>query len=189
MNKRFAFLFFCIVLCQSLWAQKYKHEVSIGIGNGNTNYIRWESASGEKDKNWPIYPIHLQYLYNVNKHIGVGALLDFDYCYEQTYLPVEKYNEEGRFIGSDLREQKLGTGWFSISPVARFYWFNTKYFAMYSRVGLGITLSIGQESNLVFQPNVSPISMEIGGTRMRAYAELLSIGTLGIVNAGFKFSF
>lgn len=115
----------CLVLCQISVAQgrreyKLKHEISMGCGFGMLMQIKWSDLN---DK-WRSPSMHFQFLYNVNRHLGIGAMLDYAYS---------SWNIEDaawyKYTNNDYKE-KESTKWFSFGPTARVYWFNHDYFAI-----------------------------------------------------------
>lgn len=183
-----------ITLCNTSSAQendmpnkKYKHEITIGYGRKALT-----EAKGYSDENneWTLGNFHFQYIYNVTSHIGLGAFVDYTHSYIPGREVCFDYDDKNRFIGGHLNDIHKGTGWFTISPTARFYWFNHKYYAMYSRFGLGLIFSSGYDScKKSVIPNISLVSMEFGNKKLRFCSELLSIGTYGVFNGGIKYSF
>lgn len=169
------------IFCKS----SYKHEIGIGFGKSTT--LKPSTHHSNNVYKW--YPInyHLMYHYNLTPKIGIGISLDYTRSYFTKEICYE-YNEKGRFIGGHLVDKKKYTEWISLSTSFRHYWFNKKHFAMYSRYGLGVTFTEGQERNTSILFNLSPFSIEFGDKRLRFYSELLSIGSYGLINGGLKFS-
>lgn len=170
--------------------KKLKHEISVGYGRGNV----LESPSKNSDNyiensyKWWKGNIHLQYLYNMNDDLGLGLSVDFTRSYFTKEL-YYNYDKNGRFIGGSLLDKKRYTNWFTVSATGRYYWFNKESCAMYSRLGMGLALATGTEKKVSIMPNISLISIENGGSRLRFFMELLSIGTYGVINFGIKYSF
>ena len=162
------------------------HEFAVGYG---WNALTKNKIYSERDNVFHRGNLYLQYLYNMSSHIGLGVMVDYTHSYITTHDVVPHYDDVGHYIGGHLTDERNGTEWFTISPTARFYWFNHKHFAMYSRVGLGLLLSAGYERKRSVMPNISPVSVEIGGTRLRFCTELFSIGSYGEFNGGLKYSF
>lgn len=184
----------CCLLSQSLAGQnmnsvqnRLKHEVTLGYGLGTV--VSFNDYSDD-DNEFTKGNIHLQYLYNVNRHIGLGVFVDYSHsCIPKREVCFD-YDEKNRFIGGHLMDVKNETEWFTLSPTARFYWFNNKHFAMYTRVGMGLLLSAGYDKRKRrIMPNLSPISLEFGGPKLRFCTELLAIGSYGVLNGGLKYSF
>lgn len=91
-----------------------------------------------------------------------------------------------------LEGQKVSTSYYSVLPHLKMRWLNLRIFALYSRVGVGLTFtrSSGEGERwsarqLAFQ--VSPIGVEVG-TKVALYAEA-GIGTTGSLVAGMRFRF
>lgn len=168
-------------------SKRLRHELTLGYGWGT---LTAANGYSDKDNKFPMGNIHLQYLYNVSRHIGLGVLVDYTHSYIPTRNVCFDYDEVGRFVGGHLEDVHNGTEWFTFSQTARLYWFNHKHFAMYSRFGFGILLSSGYDSReMRVMPNISLVSLELGGRRLRFCTELLSIGSYGLFNGGLKYSF
>ncbi len=144
-----------------------RHEVAFGFGIPSGIDMLATIASGGDYSPGP--EIHAQYLYNVSKHVGLGVLGVFEY-----YRTSDK-SSHGTLL--------------SINPTARFYWFNHKHFAMYSKVGAGVLFGFEDGVEAIPMINVSLVGMEFGGKRWRGFTELFPIGTMGFLNIGIKHSF
>ena len=182
---------FAVAQNKGLSQRIMRHEVTLGLGWGSLmqdGRSVW-SFYDDDGHNFPMGNLHLQYLYNVNRHIGFGGLLDLACGYREVREVHYSYDEKDRVIGGHSKGVKKYTEWFTLSPAARFYWFNNKNFAMYSRVGVGVVFGVGQDNGIAVMPNLSPISMEFGGPRRRFCTELLAIGSYGLLNGGLKYSF
>lgn len=144
---------------------RLRHEVSFGIGT--PSFMDLAVVIGSMGDYRPWWQFQGQYLYNVNRHIGVGGLL----------IP-------------HIYKQKHGKGnevLFTISPVVRCYWFNKENFGMYSKLGAGVVGTIIESDKKVIPMiNLTPIAMEFGEGKCRGYVELLCIGSLGLFNGGVK---
>ncbi len=92
--------------------------------------------------------------------------------------------------------------WYFLMATARFYWFKTPGFAMYSKIGLGSGMygtqskQKAEDGKLDKSPysiglapalQLSPVSMEFGG-RLRGFIEL-GAGMEGIALGGLKYYF
>ena len=163
-----------------------KNEISAGIGFGTIMQLR---KLFKEDDKWPTPSMHVQYLHNVSNRIGLGLAIDYAYCYYELHREIiPKYNERNRFIGAYVGD-KLNTKWLTVSPVARFYWFDKGYFAMYSRFGVGVLFASGRDSGTYFMPNLSPVALEWGSKQVRFCIEPASVGSLGMFNGSLKYSF
>ena len=139
---------------------RLRQEFSVGIGAKSlADAMIMVGTFGKHD---PGPELHLQYLYNVNKCIGLGALAVFEYS---------NCNSLATF-----------------NAVARFYWFNKRRFAMYSKLGAGICLGI-EDEEIIPMINLMPIGIEVGDSKWRFFTEILPLGTIGILNGGIKYSF
>lgn len=146
-----------------------RQEVSIGIGTPSFFDLLAKITTWGDYKPGP--EAHLQYLYNVNKCVGLGAMSVFEY-YE-----AHRSNEHGVLI--------------TFNPVARFYWFNKQNFAMYSKIGAGVCVGIVIEDEVETIPmiNILPVGIEFGGRKWRGFTEIFPIGTVGVFNGGIKYIF
>ena len=175
----------CFFLCQTLGAQEkgelrqLRHEVSMACGYWTLMELFDGDLSDTNDK-WVSPSFNLQYLYNINKHIGLGVTVGYAYSSWNR-------NDEHCYQCDNYKE-KESTNWFSFGPTIRAYWFNRDYFAMYSRVGVAVLVASGHDSGRHTIPSFSPISMEWGGGNLRFYTEISSVGPLGSINGGLKYS-
>ena len=190
-------LIVCMLPCCSAYAQngddmskRLRHEISVGCGYGQLMSL---DTWADEDDEWQAPSLHLQYLYNVNRHIGIGFMMDYarSSWSETSKELVSRYDERGRFIGAYIKETeyKEHTTWLTFSPTVRIYWFNRDRFAMYSRMSLGILTANGHDSITCVMPTFSPISVEWGSRQLRFFTEILSVGSLGLINGGLKYSF
>mgnify|MGYP002868847043 CR=1 FL=1 len=185
----------CLLMGVSAYAQngddrskRIRHEISLGCGYGQLMSL---GTWADRDDEWQAPSLHLQYLYNVNRHIGIGFMMDYARSsWSKTSKElVSRYDDQDRFIGAYIKETKEHTTWLTFSPTVRIYWFNRDYFAMYSRMSLGILTANGHDSITCVMPTFSPISMEWGSRQLRFFTEILSVGSLGLINGGLKYSF
>lgn len=170
--------------------KRLRHEFSVGIGYGLLMSLNEWS---DKDDKWRLPSVHLQYLYNLNRYVGVGLMTDYA-CSSWGKINREilfRFNENNRFVGGYIKEteEKESTTWITFSPTIRVYWFHRSHVSMYSRMSLGVLTANGHNSGVYLMSTFSPIAIEAGGERLRFCSEPLSIGTLGIINAGLKYSF
>ena len=187
------FLFFCApaqAQQDSVDCKRLRHEISVGLGKGNILQSPSKQSDNfiENSYKWWKENIHLQYLYNMNDDLGLGLSVDFTRSYSTKEL-CYNYDKHGHFIGGSLLDIKKYTNWFTVSATGRYYWFNNEHYAMYSRLGIGLSLATSTERKVTVMPNISLVSMEFGGASLRFFTELLSIGTYGLFNLGIKYSF
>lgn len=178
----------CLLSClaseaQDVSSHRLRHEVSFGCG-----YIPVMPLSDwpDEDERWQSPSLHLQYLYNINRRIGFGAMVDYIHSTwnsdDMNYL--YKYKNKDKIF-----KDKESTNWVSFGLTARVYWFKKDYFAMYSRVGISYLSASGHDSGIYWVPTFSPVSMEWGGGNVRFCTEILSVGTFGMINGGIKYTF
>lgn len=116
-----------------------------------------------------------EYLYYVNKHIGLGGTLGYE------------FGREGQNADYKARFHYL-----TVMPTAKFYWFNRPYVGMYTRMSLGATFGLGsvdQQQSMRVLPafHLGAVAVEVGG-KFRFFTEL-GFGSLGLIQAGFRFKF
>lgn len=185
-------LTFCCmpILAQSndtIFTNKHRHELEIGFGTAPFVFVLANAFSHRDYEDYFVdtsYPInlHSQYMYNVSKYFGVGANVSYSTFSEEYYR-----EEKGQ------REEKVGWYYnhlFTFGLTIRTYWLYKKYWAMYSKYG--ITLSVGSKGDSArFWPlNVSLVGVEAGGKRWRGYFEPLNlISTWPSVQIGVKYLF
>ena len=143
-----------------------RNEVSMGIGKGS--FVDFFALLGSSGDYTPGIEVHGHYLYNVHKNVGIGLLGI-----------------------SEFYKHRDGSGVFlSAIPVVRLYYYNSKHFAMYSKLGIGVLVGIENgEVDAIPMVNLSGFGMEFGDQRWRGFTELLPIGSVGILNFGVKHSF
>lgn len=147
------------------------------------------------------FPVHMegQYLRNINKHIGLGFMTDYEYAFTKKYEMVKEYDSEGNVISKHKGDY---TGiddkytFATFNAVARIYWFNREHFGMYSRAGVGAMALYDRDEddpdnkvNWAFMPNLTPVGIEAGSRTVRGYVELANIWCLSFFNFGIKYSF
>ena len=172
--KRFVVLFMGIVFWSSLscYGQEkdsllLRHEISVGVGTASM--VDLMAAIGTSGNYKSSLEIHGQYLYNLNKHVGLGGLLVYE------HFGYNKRKGHGELI--------------SIMPTSRFYWFNNEWFAIYSKVGAGLLVDIEDKVYLGFAFNVTPAALEFGWRNFRVFSEVFPVSPVGILNIGVKYSF
>lgn len=141
--------------------------------------------------------LSLEYYYHVSKVVGLGGFLAYNGMNRDMCLRVQ-YPSSGK-----VTEEKSGEASFhniSLIPTAKFDWLRKKYFGLYSKVGIGVTVMKESQkgegndktdfSNTMVIPNcqLSFLGMEVGSPNIRAFAEL-AIGEQGILLAGLKYKF
>lgn len=163
--KKVLFLLLVLLGCMQAQAQSGKHEISVAVGAKSllgelTDAV--EDITHTKDDS-PRFTTYVQYLYNLNAHIGVGAVASLE---------------------------NLGDGdhGYTVMPVLRAYWFNHEHFGMYSRVGIGI-VKPNKDDGVNVMWDLSPVGLDFGSQKVRGFVEGPTWGGLGVVNAGVKFSF
>ena len=153
--KQMALLMLCVItsVCgiaqdKRTSQQMLRHEVTLGLGKGSLVEFGGYSFNDDSGHDFPMGNLHMQYLYNVSRQIGLGALLDFAHGYREVETISYRYDEQGRVTGGHSWGDKKYTEYFTLSPTARIYWFNNNHFAMYSRLGVGVVFGIGTDSGV-----------------------------------------
>lgn len=150
---------------------------------------------------------NIHYEHTLNDHFGVGGCLGLE------HLKMKQYTEKITSVGEETSPHGITyTSWdktyetgflhrfmINIMPEAAFYWFRKKHTSMYSKVGVGVRLvkeirefntksfknSEFQEGQFIFQ--VSPVCLEVGGERLRAFFEF-GYGEQGVVQYGIRYT-
>lgn len=181
---------------------KYPNDVSLQYSVGSTQTLAGliigfymaipvEISGMDFDRYGSTGTIGVGYTRSLGKTVSVG--LTFNYTRQFTnYHDKEKPAITGHF----------SIDWFFLMATARFYWFKSPNFAMYSKIGLGSGIAGVQSRQKVedgrmdkspysaqFAPaaQLSPVCMEFGG-RLRGFLEL-GMGMEGIVTGGIKYYF
>ena len=168
----------------SLDAQDYKHEflASYGVYPNSLFYYNIHCFSG--------YSSSGKTGYYSNKHL-LGPL-SFDYYNRTSRL--WSFGFSGVF--SDTCVDITGTdrkAWILNSTLlagTKLHWLNTKYLNMYSKLALGVALSIYKEIDVPFVlPNfqLSLLGMEVMFTRQFGIFAEAGVGEQGIVHGGMCF--
>lgn len=167
-----------------------RHEVSVSYGTlPITNFVGIFSNlfvgvfTGKLSNISSIGATSLNYLYRINKTIGVGATFSFS------------------SLNADVRntEDVISQSYYSIMPQIKFNWLNRDLVTLYSRLNVGVTYlalrrtyeAPGSESQTgcVWAPmfQLSPIGIEVG-RRIAGYAEA-GWGATGLLIVGIRGKF
>ena len=136
-------------------------------------------------------PIGLEYYYHTSKLVGVGAIAVFATNGEDEYYKEELCSHRNR-------------SYYTLMPAVKFNWLRKAKWGMYSKVGLGATLShfkdedkgktatpqgeVGSTNEVIFNFQASLLGVEVGGQQVRGFAEL-GIGEQGIILGGVRYKF
>ncbi len=200
-----------ILLCgaMSAQAQDYyntKHEFGIAIGGGSNSQIRdgmekfaevivttvgtLGTVRPSYENTSEIPTISLDYYYHVTKGVALGGIFVIN----------------GRTEDMMVNKSKIGTAkryTFTLMPTAKFDWLRKKYFGMYSKFGLGLSMlsdSQKAEGNNTFKDGnksetrwyvnfqASLIAAEFGSENIRGFVEL-GYGEQGIGVLGLRYKF
>ena len=184
LNRIWGLLLGLLLIPLSLSAQDYRHEfsVSYGVCPNSLFYYNIHCFSG--------YSSTGKTGYYSNKHLF--GPLSFDY-YKRTSR-LWSFGFSGVF--SDTRVDITGTdrkAWILNSTLlagTKLHWLNTKYLNMYSKLALGVALSIYKEIDVPFVlPNfqLSLLGMEVMFTRQFGIFAEAGVGEQGIVHGGMCF--
>lgn len=195
----------CCGLSSSLWGQASRHEISIGFGLGDDTHLNsverdyrdaypLDEGDGVYDNLFKSYnrTVCLSYVYHLNRRWALGASVGWSRC------------EGDGLSGTDGELWSSYREWVDVTtesralfflPSAKYTWYGRSRFACYSKGGLGVsryrfdarvsTSSYPGRSERRFRMvyQVSPLGIEWGGTRLRAFGEL-GYGQHGVFNLG-----
>lgn len=143
---------------------------------------------------------NFQYNRRFTKHLSAGA----DFTYQRITNGVYPGWIE-KSLSKEEKNEKIGdmkSHYLSLIPLAKLFWFDTKYVGMYSKLGLGITFLDreydaykAQYSHVEKNSNrhcflglqLSPIGIEVGRD-MRGFLEV-GYGTMGLIQFGLEATF
>ena len=198
-----------------------KHEIAISTGAGtNTQIISaftkltevlfsattttvfsagTLTGSSKYENESEFIPLSAEYFYHLRKGIGVGGIL----CVNGSSY--DMYGNLKNNTTNDTKKVNIGEGSMTnitLMPAAKFDWLHTKYFGMYSKLGIGATLMLEKEkidhegkketihdkTSVMFNWQASLIGIEAGIPNLRAFCEL-GCGEQGILLAGLRCKF
>lgn len=188
---------FCVPV-QAQEELETRHEISLSYG-AVPNSIWIDALTdivpamfGHKYKSTSyVGPIGLEYYYHTSPLVGVGAIAVFATNGEDEYYKEELCSHRNR-------------SYYTLMPAVKFNWLRKAKWGMYSKVGLGATLShfkdedkgetatpqgeVGSTNEVIFNFQASLLGVEVGGQQVRGFAEL-GIGEQGVVLGGVRFKF
>lgn len=194
MKKKIFYIIVCMILACNTTAMAQeieypKHEIAVGYGVGGmtdiANFIAevfTDIYDQEIEKKNHTGEISLQYLYNINKTIGIGL--------EGIYSGVSGRSKEGNV--------KQNTDYIIVMPTLRAHWFRKADFSIYSRVAAGAYFSMdsatktedgktekksNNDGGFAFQ--VCPVGLEIGSKNFSGFLEG-GVGFQGFIVAGLR---
>lgn len=127
----------------------------------------------------------LNYSYRFNRTVSFGAAL--------SYAGVTR---RYRSIADDSSAGGDNRHFFSVMPLLRLYWLNSRYVSLYSSVGLGVTVERDVEkfgnrrlvhNEILFAGQFSPFGITVG-KRLYGFAEF-GVGTQGVIIGGIGYRF
>jgi hypothetical protein len=164
-----------------------RHELSVSMGT-----MLYGKAIPYIDAILPIYSLgltaiknptestilfNLGYTYRFNKKFSLGLWLSINGRAESFEYPTwEDYTPEA---------EQQRRAYISVLPLARWNWFNRRWFSLYSEAGLGYRHEANNHHRVAWQ--VTCLGIEYG-TRFIYYYEF-AIGDLGAFNIGFRWRF
>ena len=133
-------------------ASGHPHELRLGFGDQLFESLVWQNpayyvntmpsdwTANYKERYRRTGHWFVQYNYNLNSWLGVGAMVDISGCLWDNVL------RNGCAV--ELEREKNCSFWnLSLMPVLRFWWFHTPYVSMYSSLGAGINFNGGSETD------------------------------------------
>lgn len=177
--KRIIALFFALVVIQTMAAQN--QELSVSYGSASVNNIADDfglslagALAGYKSGDISYSgTFNLQYIYNLSKTIGVGAILNYEHS---KYTLKDNGAGMGDIDGKD--------DYITIMPAAKFNWTHGKTVRLYSKIALGACFDIYEnyevkddkvnkksKTNVDFAYQVSALGVEVGQS-VCGFAEL-----------------
>lgn len=191
------FVMAAVALMTAMGVQAQKHE--IGISYGELSNSTWQSMGEDLgtimgslgtvryDDGNVFGAVGLEYFYHVSPLIGVGAIATYTRETKDMYFKDDKCGEASNtFI--------------SVLPAVKIDWLRKKYFGMYSKAAVGVTLTSKKEdysdasnkdiseSNVDFNWQASLLGIEAGSPNIRAFVEL-GVGEQGIFVGGLRCKF
>ncbi|SFG53158.1 hypothetical protein [Prevotella sp. KH2C16] len=166
---------------------------------------------GTGDADWglegPAWVAWLEYFYHLSKRWAVGASVGFGISREAAHVPWEE-RHDANHPHSSIHEAggvsyeaypntivNMRSRYYFAMPVVKYTWYGHNHFRLYSKAGLGAryykldvtcnTQSFPEihEKNMKLSYQLSAVGVEVGGERMRGFAEL-GYGMQGIFNFG-----
>ncbi len=196
-----------ILLCGAMSAQaqdyyETKHEFGIAIGGASNSQILngmekfatvLVTTAGTLGTVQPSYEntseiptISLDYYYHVTKGVAVGGIFVINGRTEDLMTNKTKVGEAKRYT-------------FTLMPAVKFDWLRKKYFGMYSKFGLGLSMlsdsqkkdngeKLNSETRWYVNFQASLLGAEVGSEHIRGFAEL-GYGEQGIGLIGLRYKF
>ena len=154
----------------SQWINALEHITTVAVPLGGMKYENEEYTG----------PFSVEYFYHPSKMIGLGGIF------------VYGKNSQDVMSGS-TKIDELTQAYYTLMPAAKFDWYNSKCFGVYSKLGAGVTIrseKYGDESDNVLHFNwqASLIGLEVGSRQIRAFGEL-GVGEQGIGLIGLRYKF
>lgn len=123
--------------------------------------------------------LNLGYSHRLSHIVDVGAIFSYEYAMRES---------------SDDVLATEGMNHISLIPAVKLYWFNYEKVAMYSHLGLGVTLRHGitdgtRVSGLWPAYQLSAVCVEAGGEKLRFFLETGVGSTTGLLSVGLKARF
>lgn len=128
----------------------------------------------------------LDYQHFVHRSISVGGTLAYEHCILR-FDSRAGSSESGEAIYNEGERNHIGV--ISLMPSAKFQWFNTPHFGMYSKLAAGLMLVCSKDEvspNFAFQ--ATPAGIDFGGRTFRGFLET-GFGCQGLLLAGVRFCF
>ena len=143
-----------------------RHEVRVAVGDMLFETLMWHNDVhrnylGSPDRAYTerqhfCYTPHIgaEYQYRINRWLGVGALVDFQY----TAWENRTYNNLNQLTAtSDENFYNL-----TILPTVRFTYLHTEYVSLYSSLALGMNINGGTETDIYGKKTAVGAAFDIG---------------------------
>ncbi len=196
-----------ILLCGAMNAQaqdyyETRHEIGIAIGGGANSQIMngmekfaevviptiisGGTVRPSYENTSEIPTISVDYYYHVNKSVALGGIFVINGRTEDLMVNKVKQGEAKRYT-------------FTLMPAAKFDWLRKRYFGMYSKFGLGLSMmndsqkmdngeKLKSETRWYVNFQASLIAAEFGLENIRGFVEL-GYGEQGIGVLGLRYKF
>ncbi|MBO6033288.1 MAG: hypothetical protein J6Q22_17820 [Prevotella sp.] len=178
-----------------------KHEIGITYGGMSTS--TWGSigetmgtilgslGAATYDDGSFTGPISAEYFYHVSPVVGIGGIGAYAHEKKNMLVMKEEYGE-------------ATNSYITVMPAAKFNWLRSKYFGMYSKVGVGVTFRTQKEdineakasnngsdqtkNDIFFNFQLSALGLEFGAETVRGFVEV-GVGEQGMGLVGIRYKF
>lgn len=173
---------------------EYRHDLRLGIGTPPPRDIQKEYCEPSNSPEESTTPnFYMFYGYRIIKGLKVVGTISYYNDYKERIRPGHAGS------GSDFYASNSGLNHHvRITPGVQYEWYNRGIVTMYSELGLtfditkrydhhqGVTYH--DDVKLYVRPNVTPFGITVG-RKLFGFAEVLSFGPRGFINAGIGYRF